>query len=454
MESKIHSTFIRTCINMSIMLLAAIMIFGGSTQTAIAAHAALQIDISGNKRTKDSYIEKLSHICLAKFDEERARALSTDAEVLKRAKQLHLQRCLNESGLFASVEVKELDAEKVVILVRDKWSFLVLPSYISGGNEESVVWGLLFFDFNLAGKGQLLGAIYQKQPESNLDSYSLLYDAPYLDKDGKYGFSMAIFDRKQNYFSYQGIDWSYRVTEHFRFIWLRLKHRITPKFSLTYGYAPTFLGFSDEEYRPPSDQIIENDAQSIENDAQSIQSITLAPEWSNLERRYYYDKGFRIDGVLYHQLSNSQKDDPDTALEFELYAGIPTTKQQVFQWGLQGGTRDHVERYNSWRTGGIIGARGVLDNGLWNQHYLISSFDYQVPITQGRYGYWNYGPFFDAGYLWNVQNNPNKELSYYSYGISSYVHLRQVNVPAFGVSIGSVDLYEGLFAQFFIGFRF
>ncbi|MCH9665287.1 MAG: hypothetical protein K0U41_05505, partial [Gammaproteobacteria bacterium] len=336
MASKSYTTFVRACINISIMLLAAIIALGVLPQTAIAAHAALQIDISGNKRTKDSYIEKLSHICLAKFDEERARALSTDAEVLKKGKQLHLQRCLKASGLFASVEIKELDAEKVVILVRDKWSFIVLPSYITGGIEESIVWGLLFLDFNLAGQGQLLAVNYQKQPESNLDSYSFLYDIPYLDKDGKYGFSMTISDRKQNHFSYQDIDWTYRVTEHFRFIWLRLKHRITPEFSLTYGYAPTFLGFSDEEHRgnttPPPNQI-------IENDAQRIHSFTFATEWSNLKRQYYYDKGFRINTIIYHQLSNSQKDDTDTAAEFKVYAGIPSTKQQVFQWELKGGTR-------------------------------------------------------------------------------------------------------------------
>ncbi len=416
--------------------------------TATITNAAPDIEVSGNKRTKSSYIVKLSNICLAKFDEDKARSLSSDTEVIRRAKKIHLQRCINGSGLFSSVKLEQFNSEKITILVKDKWSFLVLPSYSSGGTEDSVVWGLLFFDFNLAGQGQLFGFIYRKQPVRNLDTYSLLYDNPYLDKQGKYGFSFVLFDRAQSFFSYEGKDSNYRVDEKFRFLWLRLKHRITDNFALSYGYAPTFLGFSEQEYRDGRDV-------AIENPQQNIQSITLAPEWSNLERRYYYDKGFEFTSTIYHQLINSGKS-PDTAVELNMYLGVPTHKQQVFQWELQGGTRTSIEPYNSWRTGGNIGSRGLQDDGLWSQNYLSTSFDYQVPATQGRYGYWNFGPFLDLGNLSNVLHNPdNKDgLFYYSYGISSYVHLRQVNVPAFGVSLGTTNLYDGLFGQFFVGFRF
>lgn len=417
--------------------------------TIPVANAEPQIEVTGNKRTKSDYIAKLSRICLEKFDEKKARSLSNDAEVLRRSKQLHLQVCINTSGLFSSVNIEEFNDEKITINVRDKWSFLVLPSYSAGRNEDSIVWGLLFFDFNFVGRGQLFGFIYRKQPVQNLNTYSFIYDIPYLDEKGKYGFSFALFDRNQNFFSYAGDDWNYRVVENFRFLWLRLKHRITDEFSLTYGYAPTFLGFSDQEYK--DGRAID----PIENPEQKIQSITLAPEWSNLERRYYYDKGFKFISTVYHQLSNSQKD-PETAVDLIAYAGVPTYKQQVFQWELQGGTRSDIEPYNSWQRGGELGSRGVQDNGLWGQSYLSTSFDYQVPATQGKYGYWNFGPFIDTGHVWNVLHNPdNKDgLSYYSYGISSYVHLRRVNVPAFGISVGGTDLYDGLFSQFFVGFRF
>lgn len=413
--------------------------------------AQAQIEVSGNKRTKDAYIEKLTNICLNKFDEKKARSLSSDAEVLRQAKQIHLQRCINESGLFSLVIIEEFNDEKIVIEVKDKWSFLVLPSYSSGSTADSVVWGLLFFDFNLAGQGQAFGFIYQKQPVNNLDTYSFLYDAPYLDKQGKYGFSFALFNRNQNFFSYEGKEWNYKVNENFRFLWLRLKHRISHEFSLTYGYAPSFLGFSEAEYR--DERELEDD--HIANPAQNIQSVTLGPEWSNTERRYYYDQGFRAASTLYYQLSNSQKT-PDVALDLNLYAGVPTIRQQVFQWELQGGTRNDIEPYNSWRVGGDLGSRGVQTDGIWGQDYLSSSFDYQAPATQGRYGYWNFGPFFDLGHVWNVQHNPENAdgLSYISYGLSSYVHLRQVNVPAFGVSVGGTNLYNGLFGQFFVGYRF
>lgn len=434
---KIYKTFLSLAIIIGLAIVPAIV------------YAQPEIEVSGNKRTKDNYIEKLSHICLAKYDEEKARSLSSNAEVLRQAKQSYLQRCINGSGLFSSVIIEEFSEQKIVIQVKDKWSFLVLPSYSAGQTEDSVVWGLLFFDFNLGGRGQAFGFIYQKQPVNNLDTYSFLYDAPYIDKQGKYGFSFALFDRNQNFFSYDGKDWTYKVNENFRFLWLRLKHRITDEFALTYGYAPTLLAFSEQEYRDG------RTPEPIENPAQNIQSITLGPEWSNTERRYYYEKGFRAGGTIYHQASNSQKT-PDTAVEINLYAGVPTIKQQVFQWDLKGGSRTSIEPYNSWRVGGEIGSRGVQEDGIWGQDFLSSSFDYQVPATQGRYGYWNFGPFLDAGHIWNVLHNPEAEdgLSYLSYGLSSYVHLRQVNVPAFGISVGGTNLYDGLFSQFFVGYRF
>ena len=406
-------------------------------------YAAPQIDVSGNKRTKTTYIQKLANICINGFDVEKINGYGSE-ELISQAKKLALRQCINNSGLFSDVVIYDFNEETISIAVTDKWSFLVLPSYSQAQALGDTGWGLLFFDFNFLGRGELLGAIFNRKGPDNQDSYSLIYDVPYIDKQGKYGFSVIALNRKQTFYNFVGDDWVFSTLEEFNFIWFKVKHRITSKFSLTYGFAPTYLGFSNA--RPKNGDTIKSDGLSP-----NIPSMTLNAEWSNVVKRYYYEKGFRSGATLFQQISND--DEMQSALLLEMYAGVPTYQQHVFQWGLLGGTRNNIKPYDAFRIGGELGARGIPADGAWSQQYLVSSFDYQLPIVQGRYGYWNIGPFIDVGYLWNLPNGPEKELSYYATGIVSYVHLRQVNVPAFGVSFSTNSRYQQDYLSLFIGFR-
>ena len=414
-------------------------------------NAAPDIEVIGNKKTKTAYIKKLVNICLRDFEESsrhRNIRAELDDELLIQTQGYYLQRCLNSSGLFASVNIEWLEPDKISIWVSDKISFLALPSYNAGPEPISVYWGVLIFDFNAGGKGQLVGALYDRQNFDNADSYSLLYDIPYVDQEGRYGFNMVISDTKRFFYSYQGQGWNYRVRERFRFLWLRLKHRLNPQFSLTYGYAPTSFEFSNAiRIRGETQEEAE-----IANPQQDIQGITFNVEWKNLERQFYYDKGFSFSNTLFHQLSNSQKE-AETASWMRMYWGVPSVGQHVFQGTLDLGTRSEIEPYSSWRLGGDIGERSVPRDSFWSQHFATSSFDYQLPIVQGRYGYWNFGPFIDLGYLWNVQHNEEKEFGYYSLGIASYLHLRRINVPAIGVSFGTNSRYGNGYASIYIGYQ-
>ena len=409
-------------------------------------YAAPQIEVSGNKRTKTTYIQKLANICINDFDTEKISSYGS-SELISQAKKLALQQCINNSGLFSSVVVYEFNEEIISIAVADKWSFLVLPSYSQAQARGETGWGVLFFDFNFVGRGQLLGAIFNRKEQDKQDSYSLIYDSPYIDEQGKYGFSVTALKRKLNFYEFVGDDWVFSTQEEFNFLWFRLKHRITSKFSLTYGLAPTYLGFRNAEFRhgnTTNSNILPPD----------IQSMTLNAEWSNLVKRYYYDRGFRSGATLFQQLnSHGEQKEMQSAVLLEMYAGVPSYQQHVFQWNLLGGTRNNIKEYDTFRIGGELGARGIPADGAWNQQYLISGFDYQLPIVQGRYGYWNIGPFIDVGHLWNLPHHPEKELSYYSTGIASYVHLRQVNVPAFGVSFSTNSQYLQDYLSLFIGFR-
>lgn len=416
------------------------------------AAAESYIEVVGNRKTKTEYIQKLVNICLNNFKHEETSFDNLNKQLSLGAKKIALRRCINSYGLFSEVIIEVFNEERIKIRVKDKQSFLILPSYNQAQVREETSWGILILDFNSFGRGQLIGALFNRQEQERLDSYSFLYDAPFIDKEGKYGFSVTGFKRSQNFYSFIGSEWVYRVQEEFNFLWLRLKQRLTPKLSLTYGYSPSYLGFNNAFDNEDNEQI-------IAYPSQSLQTVTLNAEWNELIKRYYYEYGFRAGATLYQQLSNNGKNELDSVMVIELYAGVPSYKQHVFQWNMMAGIRNNARIYNSFRVGGEIGARGIPSDGLWSKHFLITGFDYQLPITQGRYGYWNIGPFIDLGYLWDAQHATDGNLqlsggvSYYATGIASYVHLRQVNVPAFGLFYGTNSYLQEDYLSLYLGFR-
>ena len=416
-----------------------------------AVSAAPTIEVTGNSKTKTPYVEKLTRICLNTFDTSRIQAGLVSPEVVLQAQELHLKQCLINNGLFSEIEIRGFSEDKIELFVRDKWSFIALPSYRSWEQEDSVFWGILMFDFNTRGHGELAGLIYDHQEQGKLDSFSFLYEIPYVDRDGKFGFSFAISDRNRNYYSVDDSGWNYRVLEEFQFFWLRLKQRLTPKFSLTYGYTPSNWRYRDTSCGAGGCK--GGATTAVPNPVQNVHGVTLGAGWEDSNRRYYYDDGEYFAATLFHQVTNSAKV-AETALIINARGGVPTRKQEVFQWHVDVGWRSDVEPYNSWRIGGEVGARGLPPDSIWGQGFATAAFDYQFPMAQGTYGFWNIGPFMDLGYIGNVQHSDNKDFGYVNYGIASYVHLRQVNVPALGIFYGFSDRFSDGQLGFFAGFQF
>ena len=118
-----------------------------------------------------------------------------------------------------------------------------------------------------------------------------------------------------------------------------------------------------------------------------------------------------------------------------------------------GGTRDIVDEVDNQRIGDEPGSRGIPEQGAWNRQYLTLGLDYQLPMVQGRYGYWTIGPFVDYGYQWGVFHRAEKDFGYYATGISSFVHLLNINFPAIGFFYSSNNQYQKDFISFYIGFK-
>lgn len=405
--------------------------------------AAPIIEITGNEKTRTSYIEKLTRICLPTL--KATKYVQKDLANLE--KGAHLQQCLINSGLFSRVVVRTYTDERIVLEITDKAHRLVLPTYQRSQVREDIFWGVLLFDANVAGRGHSTALLYTRQQERKRNSYSFFYNIPYTSASGKHGFTLIGYNRDTDFYSYENTRWKYKTREIFQFLWLRGSYYITPDFELLYGYAPSILGYSESVNR-------DNPAAIAADSYIEIQSLNLGILYDLTDRKYYYDKGFRFDSTYYQQVSRTDDKDISAAYLMDLYYGIPprSDSRHIFSLRMLGGTRDRVDEVDNLRIGSEPGSRGIPDKGAWNGQYLTVGLDYQLPIVRGRYGYWTAGPFVDYGYQWGVFHHSVQDFGYHATGISSFVHLLNINFPAIGMFYSSNSHYQKDFLSFYIGF--
>ena len=404
---------------------------------------ALTIEISGNQRTTERHLKKLVRICHANLNQERIARHDDDALRTAEAKR-QLRACLLKNRYLETVRIDHYDAEKIAVTVTDKWTFLVLPSYVQ--SEESVdnTAGLLLYDSNLGGVGHEIGLVYNRALENELNSYSMFYEIPNIDPAGRYDLDIILLNRDTRFYSYEEEDWTFRTREVFRFLWLRFNHHINSQFSWQYGYAPAYLAFSEGEYA--------NGTRIQSTPSANLQTFNLGFVWDDTYHEYYYDRGSRLQLTWHQQFQRDDAESLEGALLLVSSFAFPTANRQTMQIGAHAGWRSQVRADNALRTGNGIGSRGIPADGAWGQGYANVGLDYQIPITSGRYGYWTAGPFLDLGYVWDALHHSRSEIAYTATGLASYVHLLTVNVPAVGLFYSFNDQYQNGFLSFYIGF--
>ena len=409
------------------------------------------IQVSGNDSTKSSYIEKLTLICLKEAKKEEIPFQRAD--LINEVMKVRIRQCLINSDLFSQVTVTLYERkgeapneqENIAVEVVDKYSRIVLPTYYQSQVFLDTVWGALFYDANMRGRGESGGFLYTHQQDTNRDSYSFFYEIPYLDAEGKHGFTLIGYKRDADFYSFTKSSWTYRTREQFQFLWLRAAYHMNTKTSLLYGYAPSRLAYTNSMAR---------DGTARADDIDYItQSINLGMRWDATNQERYYRKGVSLEHTYYHQLSRTDKQDQSSVYLLDFYWGIPSWDQNILTARIAGGTFDNADPLDNLRIGSEHGSRGIPDHGGWNSAYLTLGIDYEFPLAKGQYGYWTVAPFVDYGYQWGVFHHPKSEFSYYATGIASYVYLRQVNLPALGLFISSNSEYLKDFVTFYIGFQ-
>ncbi len=407
---------------------------------------AAEIEITGNKRTKERYLQKLATGCIASRDQKE---INKDPDPTFRTAEAirQLRQCLlHKADFLEDLLVTRYDEQKITIVVKEKWTFLILPSYVQSEEAADNKIGLLLYETNLGGVGNEIGVLYNRGLDSNLNTYATFFRIPYIDAAGKFDLDFILWNRDARIYNYDKERWIFRTREIFRFFWLRLKHHINDQLSLSYGYAPASLRFSDGEFS--------NGTKIESTPAVNSQNFNLALEWEDTEFKYYYEAGSQLLLTWHQQAWRDDSDPLESALLFELTSTHPTYKKHFLQVSAGAGARSHVNIDDHLRVGNDIGSRGIPSDGAWGKAYATLGLDYQMPITSGRYGYWTAGPFVDAGHLWETPHIPTSELTYAAVGIASYVRLLKVNVPAIGVFYSHNNRYKSDFFSFYVGFTF
>ena len=404
---------------------------------------AVEIEIRGNKRTKTSYLQRLVRNCEALRDQKSIDRYTDNESRLAEASR-QLRECLLKREYFETVMIDRYDKEKIIVTVRDQWTFLIFPNYRQSQETADRTVGLFLFDANLAGIGHGIGLAYNRELGSQLDTYFLIYQIPYLDKIGRFGLDLILVNSDTRYYSYEGDEQTFGTNAAVQSAGFRLNHKINNKLALSYGYASAYREFDEGEYA--------NGTQIDPTLPVNFQRFSLGLTWDNTNSKYYFNEGSSFQLNWEQQLQRDNARDLETQLTLESSTSVSTYKKHSLRINTRTGWRSHVTVDDYLRIGDSPGARGIPGNGAWGQTYTNLALDYQMPLVVSKYAYWTVGPFTDLGYLWNTPHHTRTEIGYAAAGFASYVYLNRVNIPALGFFYSFNNRYENGFFSFYLGF--
>ncbi len=404
-----------------------------------------KIVVSGNKRSKDSFVKKLVIACSGE-----------DANTTA------IKACLEDSGPFNDVEVTVNAANKLEVQLQDKWTFLAFPVINSGGEGELSNYGFFLIDSNAGGKGDFFLYSYNYELPSARSSSRLIYNFQNLGTQANYGVGLIFGHSERESQQYSGIDLAYVASESIADVSVIFAQSVN---FATLSYS---LGYESSKFDTNSRIVVDQETSSIERthlNAAEEELVTF-DKW-NLgfgyqlaagERKGYYDSGLSFGQNLqsdFYDFDNSaarqalgSPPSVDHKLATSFYLGIPSVRNQVFQIYLNHEVRQQENAYGSYKIGGGRGTRGIPGSGLWGRNYATLALEYQFPVLQRRSFIWTFSPFFDSGSMSGIPTNTNpdvslpNEINWNAGGIATYFYFRRVAIPAIGIAFAANDKYH------------
>jgi outer membrane protein assembly factor BamA len=393
-----------------------------TTRTAIAED--ITIFVTGNERTRSSYIENIANDYLARNQINRA----ADVKVKE------LKDLIVDKELFSEVDVN-IVGNRINIKVKDRWTLIPIPMAIAQSGQDTK-FGLFVLETNLFGYGKtgVLGGLFS-QSQSNF--FAMYKDPEVAFTDWMFG---AYFSSSQK------IEYLYDGEEN-----IFGDNRNINGAGLSLGYA-----FSEKIKSDLNITIADVDYKTLNNypepEDYKTSSAGLNLDWDDATFRYYYKEGW----IGHFEMQRQFWRDDDTPESYQLRLQVSGEKnvflEHVLQVQISGAYQDGGDERDLMRVGAKRGFRGIPDSGAWVDKYMTAAFDYQIPLWRSRIGTWTVAPFFDVGYLDQPTSNGREKISYTALGIGTYLYLRKLAIPGVGVQVGHNDTYQDTFFEVTIGF--
>ena len=413
--------------------------------------------ITGNKRTKESYIRKLIRKCVKDFD----------------ASPATIEQCLEKRGLFNDIKVQQTTEGQLELSLIDRIPFILIPILRSGGDSRQDSAGFFVLHSNIGGSGNILVGSLQNQVNTGKNSLFFLFGIQELGYWSNYQLFLRVAQTVTLNNQYYREKLIYLEEEETTGLGITFSHKVGAAI-LSHSLDISKSKFGNNEIVNPKNEK-DRDQRGIVEELVEFDKFSLKFGYKidKTKQSGYYRSGFSweqsISGDFHTYTDNiirNTDNNMDTKLETKLYYGVPSVGQQVLQINLKHEAREQDNAYGSYKIGGVVGSRALPRGGLWGNNYAYAAFDYQIPLIQRRYFTWTFAPFYDAGYINGVplqatrpQEHEVPETRYLrwnSVGVGTYFYFARLTIPAIGFTLGTSDLLSEneIMAGLSLGARF
>lgn len=362
---------------------------------------------------------------------------------------------IRRTDIFSDVSINyQIKNNKAIIQItaKDKWTLIPIPMVSSGGNSSSV--GLIVFESNLFGLNKMLGVGFISA--STGDTFLATYADPNI-LGSKFTFSLTGLNSTNTVESHTWKDdinyQEYKVKENF--IESKLGYKFTSKFNA--GISTSY-----ENYK------LANDYEDTFNPPEGGELIEygLYLIWDMQKYYEYFQEGPFVkieaknhDFFNYNENANYQTIETIFSYSHKIY-NTSRVKADIL---LKGNLGDTTPLLAQDREGGRTGFISLPDETLLTNNYANITLTYEKPWHITTWGmvtgkvFWEEG-LFNGGLKYNTNDNAYyNDYSYYHYyapGVGLQVYLKNIAIPALGISYAYNMVTHKPYVKFTAGFAF
>ena len=426
--NRFHNKFHVSDLVKNNLLISAVLVSGLITPPLFATPLAPQLNVTGNHKTKLSYLKARVDECLEEQNATQWDDVDSD----------ELRQCILDSKVFSEVGVS-INAPVVDLNVIERWT--VIPVPFVRAQRDSRRYGFFLFDSNFLGRGKQ--AVTGASAGNRGNTFFALYRDPAIFYSNWTGL-VKYKKGQEDYLRYEldnEID-GYSEKED------------TGEIRLGYKLSPWLETALQMEFTQRRFNVLEPYTLSLED----YRFIYAGPYlgYDHTDFHFYFQQGNKLRLELGSQIYRD-----DGASHITQYQLVYDWQHAVFhdhkkfrkhalQLHVESRAKNSGDVRDSFKLGSNLGFRGVESAGIWAKQAHSVSIDYKIPFLDIKFGTWTVGPFADYALFKEFDADGHKET--YAYGISTFMFLKKIALPGIGIIVGHNDKYLGDFVSVSIGF--